>query len=483
MVRALVVVICLLKQVLIRANFKALKIFIAIFALSMPFVSCGDSENDDYVFSDDETAQDDDASIEELKVVPITDEHGRTLILHGANYSGMEYGWFNHKPEDFEKMASWGFNAVRLPIAWSYIEPEKGVYDLTYLSDVVEPVVGYAYDAGLKVILDMHQWQWSPCCCGNGAPSWTCDSPNDGKCDWIREAQLFWQHPEYLNHFVEAWRKVAEFFAGDERIWAYDLWNEPHRGVLTFFLDEFENQLLRPLYARFIEAIRSVHPEPYILVEPSILHGSGFPFTMEPLPYERLIFSPHIYPMTVAVGGDYWFGPDLIERDIKRSLKEATEWGVPLLVGETGIVSSAGGAEFYARDASRLLDKYMTSFTWWAFGRGDTGFDLLDSTGNEKEIFIRYLSRPYPRVTSGKLRYFAFDFDSKEFIMIFDNAENMSPDVEIFIPQRHYPNGFIVDCSDAIGSWSWSFDSSLSVLTVKCNSAEQSHTIVVLPKN
>lgn len=213
------------------------------------------------------------------------------------------------------------------------------------------------------------------------------------------------------------------------------------------------------------------------------MRPAGFPLVMEPLPYERLIYAPHIYPMTVATGGDYWYGPELIERDIRRCLDEANEWGVPFLLGETGIVSPAGGAELYARDASRLLDKYMISFTWWTFWRDDTGFGLLDSSGNEKEIFIRYLARPYPRATSGMPRYFAFDVDSQKFVMIFDNADKMSPETEIFIPQRHYPNGFVVDCSDAIGGWTWSFDDSSSVLTVKCDPAEKSHTIIVLPSD
>ncbi|MCZ7584359.1 MAG: glycoside hydrolase family 5 protein [Deltaproteobacteria bacterium] len=292
---------------------------------------------------------------------PLLDEDGRQIVLHGANYMGMEFGWFGHAPEDFERMVSWGFNVVRLPIAWRYLEPDEGVYDADYLIDHVEPTIDAASAAGLRVILDMHQWKWSPCCGGNGAPEWTCDDPTGGDYDWLRQATLFWDHPEYLDHFVDAWEMVAEYFADDDRIWGYDLWNEPQGGLRTIPWT-FDNGLLRPLYVRFIEAIRAHHAEPFILFEPNIIHVVGIPFVMDPLPYDRLIYAPHNYPLNTGDGGDYLVSKVGIRRQIERLARDAADHGVPYLLGETGVTSGSSRAEDFSARQHRGVRRAHDEF-------------------------------------------------------------------------------------------------------------------------
>ncbi|HDH97146.1 MAG TPA: glycoside hydrolase family 5 protein, partial [Proteobacteria bacterium] len=449
-------------------------------------VACGGQTDSDSSGWDDDAADDDTADDDHdyVEYVPLTDPEGRTIIARGANYMGMEFGWFHHEPEDFQRMASWGFNVVRLPIAWSYLEPEPGVWDESYLVDVVEPVVGYAHDAGLMVILDMHQWKWSPCCGGNGAPVWTCADIDGGDIEWIIQADLFWDHPEYLDHLVATWEMVAEFFSGDDRIWAYDLFNEPNAGFSSL-PPMCENQLFRPLFVRLIEAIRKHHPEPYVIVEPSIVNSAGLPFVMDPLPYDRIIYSPHLYPGNIADGRTgYWFGKGMLESHIQMRVNEANERGMPLLIGETGIGSAADGAEAYVRDTTELFDEYLVSFTWWCYWRDDDGMGLLNRAGEEKDLFIKYLSRPYPKATAGVLRSFSFDVDKKVFTVEFENKPDLSPEVEIFIPaDRHYPNGFVVECSDEEGTYSYSFDEDTQTLTVVCNPDEPGHRITVAPRS
>jgi hypothetical protein len=415
-----------------------------------------------------------------LRNIPLKDDQGRTIILHGCNYMGMEFGWFNHQPEDFERIASWGFNVVRLPIAWSYLEPVQGVYDTDYLANYVEPAVGYAADAGLRVILDMHQWQWSPCSAGNGAPAWTCDTPNGQGWDWLRQGHLFWDHPDYLDHFVGAWETVATFFAGDDRIFGYDLWNEPQAGLLSLPWT-FDNQLLRPLYVEFIEAIRAHHPEPYILIEPGIVHAASLPFLVDPLPYERQIYAPHMYPGNMGSGGEFWFGRPLIRRHLTRFIEEGNAHGIPVMVGETGIVSTTATHPSYLEKATELFEETMMHFAWWTYWKDDNSYALLDAAGNEKDIYLHYLSRPYPQTTGGRLDEFSFDPTTKWFRMIFTTEPGLDPDVEIFVPvDRHYPNGFAVTCSDPTGTWTWSFDPSTSILTVQTDPAQAYHVIYIM---
>src|SRR5262249_50119109 len=110
----------------------------------------------------------------------IRDASGRVVLLRGINYSGLEFGNFfgaPHGPDesDFAQMASWGVNVVRLPIAWSYLEPTPNAFGFDYLRDEVDPVVRFARRHGMVVVLDLHQYQWSPCTGGNGAPAWSCE--------------------------------------------------------------------------------------------------------------------------------------------------------------------------------------------------------------------------------------------------------------------------------------------------------------------
>lgn len=63
--------------------------------------------------------------------------------------------------EDYMRMASWGVRVVRVPIAWRYIEPEPGIYDLSYI-EYIDRELTWAEKYRIYVVLDMHQWYWSP---------------------------------------------------------------------------------------------------------------------------------------------------------------------------------------------------------------------------------------------------------------------------------------------------------------------------------
>src|SRR5436853_7769196 len=78
-------------------------------------------------------AGDGDSSAASRRWVPdgtwVRDASGRVLLLRGSNYSGLEWGYFSNQPHgpeeaDFAQMQSWGITVVRLPIAWTYLEPE-----------------------------------------------------------------------------------------------------------------------------------------------------------------------------------------------------------------------------------------------------------------------------------------------------------------------------------------------------------------------
>ena len=105
----------------------------------------------------------------------IVDTAGRTVLLHGMNCGEKSSqrrheSW--HGPEDFQNMRRWGMNCLRLLVHWSAVEPEPGAYDEDYLQRL-DRRIQWARDAGLYVILDMHQDLFSEAIPGgNGAPAW-----------------------------------------------------------------------------------------------------------------------------------------------------------------------------------------------------------------------------------------------------------------------------------------------------------------------
>src|SRR5205814_8216839 len=72
---------------------------------------------------------------------------------------------------DATLMQQYGFDVVRLPIAWWLLEPEEGYFNAGYLDEIAADVA-LLNAHHLYVVLDMHFLGWSPAYGGSGAPSW-----------------------------------------------------------------------------------------------------------------------------------------------------------------------------------------------------------------------------------------------------------------------------------------------------------------------
>jgi len=192
----------------------------------------------------------------------VLDPKGRTLLLRGVNYSGAakskDLGFLPWQNEEETKIIrEWGFNSVRYLIFWEAVEPEPGVYDEEYL-DKVEERLRWLREAGLWVILDMHQDLYARKYGGDGAPEWAClhdgipfvPQPGGWFMNYPTPAVMrcfdnFWANKEgpggvgILDRYVAVWQHVARRFREDNNIIGYDVMNEPFYGssVVGIFLD------------------------------------------------------------------------------------------------------------------------------------------------------------------------------------------------------------------------------------------------------
>jgi hypothetical protein len=131
------------------------------------------------------------------------DEHGRALILRGANLGGStkvpfmpngatyrKEGFYDHRnvsfvgrpfpleeaDEHFSRLRAWGMTFLRFLITWEAIEHAgPGQYDQAYL-DYLYAVVKKAGEYGIEVFIDPHQDVWSRWTGGDGASGWTLEA-------------------------------------------------------------------------------------------------------------------------------------------------------------------------------------------------------------------------------------------------------------------------------------------------------------------
>jgi hypothetical protein len=388
----------------------------------------------------------------------LSDQRGAQVILRAINVNqlGDYYAANEAVPtveplteQDFVDIAAMGFNAVRLVLSWSALEPQPGTVDPQYL-DRIRQAVAWARQHGIHVVLDMHQDAWgkgvvappgtvcrgatSPMTGWDGAPDWASQYDNAPPCQFtgrdlapnvLRAFTSFYTDREAVQErLVALWGRLASEFGGDPTVVGYDLLNEPafaEQAPLT------SGMLLGRYHARAIRAIREgeqeapggyAHP---VFLEPSIW-WSGF--GVDPLPPHgfttdsQVVFSPHLYNESITMDQSIGLTTVGIERGYALAARAAARWGVPLWSGEWGMFGQDpdtlerrqrfGAAE----DALRV-----GSAVWvWKQGCGDPHVYPADEAGDIRRVAcpqgtplptrsaqIEPLKRAYPRTAPGRI--------------------------------------------------------------------------------
>jgi endoglycosylceramidase len=402
----------------------------------------------------------------------IRDADGRTVIMRGVNlasaHKASPYFGF-HQPPDLERIGSeWGMNAVRFLISWSAIEPERGVIDAAYLDAVAERM-GWAREAGLVVVLDMHQDLYGEGFAGgNGAPRWTCDEaayqafvPQEpwllgyGEDPIIGCYDALWASDELQSHLVEAWRRVAERLAGEAAVIGFDPFNEPYWGSAV--PGELERGTLTRFYENVVAAVRGAAPGWLAFIEPSSSRNLGIPTQIGPFSFGDVVYAPHNYDAGAETGNGF--------DDVRRGLlvenlvelrAEADALGAALWVGEYGGSADAPGITPYMDAQYDGAAAVRASSMYWAYDRDD-GYGLLRPDGSEKENLLDVLVRPYPARIAGELVELTYDEQTRTFTFRYEPDAAVTAPTILSIPARAYPDGFELACdgctAEGEGPW------------------------------
>jgi endoglycosylceramidase len=391
----------------------------------------------------------------------IRDGVGRALILRGLNVSQAHKGppWFDfHGPEDFARMrADWGFNSVRLLISWAAIEPERGAYDAAYL-DAVGERLDWARDAGLLVVLDMHQDLYGVGFAGgNGAPRWTCAEDRYAaftpKTPWFLGYadpavaacfDDFWKSRALQDDYAAMWAAVARRFKAHPAVLGFDVMNEPYWG--TFPIDVHEASRLGPLYENVVARVRGEAEHWLAFLEPSSARNLGLPTQLPEFSFDRVVYAPHSYNADAEAGKG--FDPAAraaLLDNVQKFRAEAERWGAAVWIGEYGGNANHPGISEYMGaqyDAAGLIGAGQM---YWEYGKND-GYGFLGPGGEEKPALAAAVVRPYPERIYGNDLSWSFDAATRTFHLSLNPVAGTSAPSELVVPTRVYPNGFQVEC-------------------------------------
>jgi hypothetical protein len=429
----------------------------------------------------------------------IRDRAGRVTLLRGINYSGLEFGNFfgaPHPPEesDFDQMASWGVNVVRLPIAWHYLEPAPNDVDVDHLRAQVDPLVRFARRRRMVVVLEMHQFQWSPCTGGNGAPAWSCEGrgyARDVVGGWTAQHD-FWAGalaPDgrpLLDHFLDVWRVVARHYRRSRVVTGFNMLNEPLDVIAP---GPFEATKLYPAYRRWARIVREEQAKQMLVLEPPVTRNLGIPANPEPIGDTNLVWAPHLYTETGGLPQLKYSGNRAaVDADYALAEREAAAQGAVLWVGEHGGSTDVAGGfraatEFAIRDHLDEQNQRIVGGAAWAYFPTDNTFSVVDAAGNEKGALVDLLAQPYPQSTAGIPQALSFDVASRSFTYAFaeDPTRRISDPTVIFVPfARHYPTGVVVETTPGD---SVVLDEKRNRILLRRDRSVPVHTITVRPRS
>jgi endoglycosylceramidase len=413
----------------------------------------------------------------------LTNSDGQVVMLHGLNevykVAPGEPSASGFSDDDAAFLAANGFNAVRVGVIWSDLEPEPGQFNAAYLASI-ENTVQTLGNHGIYSIIDFHQDAYSTAFGGEGAPDWATETngvtnvslpfPYNEFFDPAEQQawDSFWSNADAPNglgledNYSQMLEYVANAFNGNSNVAGFELMNEPSPGSSTFLSTLFgspffDSQQLTPFYNQGADAIRAVDPTTPVFFEPNVLSNAGLPTDLGTVDAPGTVLSFHDYC-------EFDLGPlgciPSVSAIVGNAQAYAEAHDIPAFMTEFGATSDQAQLSAPMQGA----DQNLIGWTEWAYsGQGDITTSAsppsseslvfnpeLPPTGtNVNTANLETLAEPYPQVISGTPTSWSFDNGTFDFSYSTEEADGLGSfaagsQTTISVPTVEFPNGYEV---------------------------------------
>ena len=328
---------------------------------------------------------------------------GNHFDAHNNGVSG-ETAWGNPKATQttFNKVKAAGFTTVRIPVTWLGQFGEAPDYKIKaeWLDRIAE-VVGYAENAGLNVIINMHH---------DGADSkYWLDIATAAKNDAV--------HQQIMAQISAMWTQIAEKFRDKGDFLVFESFNEIHDGKWGWGANRTDGgkqyRCLNEWNQAFVDAVRAVggNNAERILGIPAYCTNADIAVESLELPEDsakdKLMVSVHCYdPSEYTLTAKYseWghtaAASKKVSGDNEADLQKVFDTlyknfvakGIPVYLGELGCVNRADARaqafqQYYLSYYAKLSQLYGIPSILW-----DNG---AQGAGEEKHAFIDHATGEY----------------------------------------------------------------------------------------
>ncbi|MET0636572.1 MAG: cellulase family glycosylhydrolase [Chitinophagaceae bacterium] len=275
---------------------------------------------------------------------------------------------------DIDSLKAWGFNSVRLPMHYELytlaVDKEPVPGQQTWVAkgfEMTDSLLSWCKANQMYLILDLH-----------AAPNGQGNDLNISDRDPSKPS--LWESKAAQAKTIALWRKLAERYANEPWIGAYDVLNEPNWGFTDPVNDrngtkEKNNAPVGQLQQEITAAIREVDQKHIVIIEGN---GWGNNYSgINPVWDKNMVLSFH----------KYWNYNDTAS--ISHIIRLRNKYNMPAWLGETGENSNG-----WFTDAIHLFESNNIGWAWWPLKkiginnpmeiRSNPGYDSLISYINKR---------------------------------------------------------------------------------------------------